>query len=277
MSGWVTQVVSFELRKVFTYRFTFWVKYFVGAITELTVAYFLWGAIFAATAVAPGSAAGEVRLGGYTFHGLLYYTLFATLGANVVRTLDRGGEISGEIYQGTLSRYLVYPVPYLAYRYASYFGLQLISVGQLLFGVAVALAIFGVPADLAITPSSIALGIFTALLSGALSFSLTACLELIAFWQDTVWNLMAMLRFIGNLLGGLMIPLSLFPEWGREVVAFTPFPYLFSFPIRCFLGQIGPAEWFREAGVLGFWILATSGAAAFIWRRGTRVYSGVGI
>ena len=66
-------------------------------------------------------------------------------------------------------------------------------------------------------------------------------LEMVAFWHDSVWSLMAMLRMSLTLSGGGLIPLSLFPERARTVLALLPFSYLISFPIRCFLGQVRPA------------------------------------
>jgi ABC-type uncharacterized transport system permease subunit len=92
-----------------------------------------------------------------------------------------------------------------------------------------------------------------------------------------VWNLISMLRFIGNLVGGLLVPLVLFPEWGRTAAMFTPFPLAFSFPIRCFLGQVGAEEWFRSVAMIGVWSAGLGVAVTWVWRRGTRIYSGVGI
>ena len=267
--GWLLHVLSLEIRKFFAYRVAFWVKFIIGTVTELTIAYYLWGAIFEST--------GQATIGGYSFHGLLYYTVFAALGSKVVQSLDRGGFISDDIYQGGLSRYLLYPVPYLAYRYMTFLSQQLVAIAQLLLGFFVATRIWDLPPDLAITPASVALGVATALLCGTLMFLLNSALEMVAFWQDTVWNLLAMLRFIGNLLGGLLVPLSMFPAWGRAAVAFTPFPIAFSFPIRCFLGRVGPAEWIRSIGLLGVWVAVMGAVVALIWRRGTRIYSGVGI
>lgn len=269
MKGWVPQILAQELRKVFAYRVAFWMRFGLGITTELTVAYFLWGAIFEVN--------GEATIGGYTFGGILYYTVFASLGTRIIRPLDRGGFISEEIYQGGLTRYLLYPVPYLGVSYLAYFAQQIVGVGQLLLGLFLATRVWSPPAELAITPASVALGIATGFLSGAVLFLINAALEMIAFWQDTVWNLMAMLRFIGSLLGGLMIPLSLFPDWGRFVAHLTPFPLVFSFPVRCFLGQVGAEEWVRSALLLGLWGAAMSVVVAAIWRRGIRVYSGVGI
>jgi ABC-2 type transport system permease protein len=135
----------------------------------------------------------------------------------------------------------------------------------------------GVPADQNITIATVVAGIVTCLIAGILHFAITTCLELVAFWQDVIWNLMVMLRFIVMLLGGGMIPIAFFPEWGQKLVALTPFPALIAFPVRTFLGQVTLGEWFSNIGVLAFWTVIFAGLAAIIWNRGVRQYSGVGI
>ena len=142
-------------------------------------------------------------------------------------------------------------------------------------GLAIAIAIWGLP-DQGISLGSVSLGLATSALAGALYFLLCACLEMVAFWQDAVWNLLIMLRMISSFLGGLMVPLAFFPQWGQEAVGWTPFPLIFGFPIRCFLGQVGWQEWARSTGLLFSWIVAFGALASWIWSRAPSV-SGVGI
>lgn len=265
---WVPHVFSIEIRKLLTYRVAFWVKYVIGTLTEICVAYFLWDAIFVHT--------GSQTMQGYSFLGIVYYYVFSGLVGRMIQTADQGG-ISIDIYEGGLTRYLLYPLSFLQYKYVSFLGQQVSMLFQLLLGLAVALMIWGLPADQNISASSVALGILTSIMAGALMFLINACLELVAFWQDTVWNLMAMLRFIGNLLGGVHVPLVFFPEWGQTLVQYTPFPFIFSFPIRCFLGQVTAQEWLHQSIWMVGWMCAISLLLAWIWKRGTRVYTGVGI
>jgi ABC-2 type transport system permease protein len=267
--NWVPHVLSNELRKMFSYRVAFWVQYVLGATTDLCIAYFLWKAIFEQN--------GVDRMQGFSFHGILFYYVFAALGSKVVQGSDRSWTISLEIYDGSLTRYLLYPLSYLGFCYVSQFARQLISVAQLLFGLAVAILIWGLPSDLSITPMSVLLGCVTALAAGFVLFLINSCIEMVSFWQDTVWNLLAMMRFIGSLLGGLLIPLVFFPAFGQSFARFTPFPVIYSFPIRCFLGQVGFEEWLVSMGHLAVWGCFASLLASWIWRRGTRRYSGVGI
>lgn len=266
--AWVPHVLALELKKAFSYRVAFWVQFLMGTGTELVVSFFVWRSVFAAT--------GSQEMQGFTFHGIVFYSLFASMSGKITRGTDRG-YVSQDIYDGSLTRYLLYPLPFFPYKYVTHITQQLLGVSQLIvafIGVRLALGDLG---QHAITPATFAAGVLTCFLTGYLHFVVASCLELVAFWQDVVWNLMVMLRFCMSLLGGGMIPLVFFPEWGQRLVSYTPFPLLVSWPARTFLGQVGAQEWLLNLGVLAFWSLLFTFVLNAIWLRGTKQYSGVGI
>jgi ABC-2 type transport system permease protein len=265
---WVPHVLSIELKKAFSYRVVFWVQFLMGTGTELAVAYFVWKAVY--------DARGANVIQGFTFHGIVFYSLFASFASKLTRGNDRG-YVSQDIYDGSLTRYLLYPLAFFPYKYVTHLTQQLLGATQLLIAFAALWLALRTTGGHAITAASFLAGLVTCLLTGYVHFVMASCLELVAFWQDVIWNLMVMLRFCLSLLGGAMIPLSFFPEWGRHVALLTPFPALVSFPARTFLGQVGPREWLLSAALLAAWGVAFSLLLRWIWGRGTRQYSGVGI
>lgn len=266
--AWARHVFSIELRKLFTYRVTFWLNFIVGTLAELTVSYWLWSALF--------ESRGATQMEGYSFHGLLYYALFASLTGRIVRGVE-ARFISVEIYEGTLNRYLLYPLPFLGYKYVTHLAQQLIAMLQLVFTAALLIGWLGLPQDQNLTFANFALGGVTCLASGYLYFTIAGTLEMVAFWQDTVWNLMAMLRFITHLLGGALIPLAFFPDWARKTLELLPFAQLISFPVRTLLGRVTPEEWLTSMAVTLAWAAVMSFVARTVWRRGTKIYAGVGV
>lgn len=265
--AWAPHVLSIELKKVFSYRVAFWAQFLMGTGTELAVAYFVWKAVFAAT--------GASTLGGFTFHGLVFYSLFANFSSKITRGTDRG-YIAVEIYDGSITRYLLYPLPFFPYKYVTHLTQQLLGVTQLLIALAFVFFFIGNTGGQPLSLGSFAAGVLTCFLAGYLHFVMASCLELVGFWQDVIWNLMVMLRFCISLLGGGMIPLTLFPEWGQRIAHLTPFPILVNFPARVFLGQVGLSEWLGNVGLLAAWSVPFTFLLGWIWRRGTRQYSGVG-
>jgi ABC-2 type transport system permease protein len=255
-----------ELKKMFSYRADFWISFIGNVLTQFGVAYFLWKAIFAARGVA--------EMEGYTFGGLMLYYLLVPLVGRVVFGQEMGF-MSGEIYDGGLTRYLLYPVSYFRVKYSANLAQITLYLVQMLLTVAVFLAFFRQPFSLGWRGFLMALPVF--LLAGLMHFSITACLEMTAFWADNVWSILVFNRMITGLLGGGLIPLAFFPARLRAVIEYLPFSRLLSFPIRCLLGQVGVAEWAKGLGLTAVWGLIFAGIASVVWRKGLRGYSGVGI
>lgn len=266
--SWVGQVFSLEIRKHLSYRVDFW-SYFLGAVgAQLAIAYFLWKSIFDFLEVE--------KMQGYSFSGLMLYYLLVPLLNQVIRGAKLG-YISEEIYQGSLTRYLIYPVNFFAYKYTAHAAFSFYSSLQILCGLGLFALFFSWPADMSISFISILGGIFTAFLSGYLFFAISAIFEMVAFWADNVWSLVLMVYYTINLLGGGYIPLSFFPPTVEKILYWSPFPYLLSFPLKTLLGQESLFSWLQGLGILIFWAFVFTGLLSLVWQRGTRQYTGVGI
>ena len=208
---------------------------------------------------------------------MVVYFIAVLLIAKIVRGPNFGGIASQDIYEGHLTKYLIFPTHYVAFKYAEHLGALLpLFVQAMLFGV-LAWLVLEPPQAYAISVWSIAAGLVATLFANLLFFSMRLPLEFVAFWQDNVWSLSVALRFVTNLMGGVMIPLALFPGWAREATHLLPFRLLFDWPTRTLLGQVGPAEFLTSLGLAAFWTLAIGLLARVVWRRGTLQYTGVGI
>lgn len=255
-----------ELKKMVSYRVDFWLSFLGNAATQFGVAFFLWKAIF--------TARGVDRMEGYTFGGLMMYYLLSPLVGRSVFGQEMGF-VSGEIYDGGLTRYLLYPISYFRVKYAANLAQVTLNLTQLIVTLTVVLIVFRQPLGQGLRGFAMALPAM--LLAGVLHFTITCCLEMTAFWADNVWSILVFNRMITGLLGGGMIPLAFFPARVRATLEYLPFPRFLSFPIRCLLGQVGGAEWLRGMGLAAAWAFIFASIGAFIWRRGIRSYSGVGI
>lgn len=262
--GW--SIFLMEIKKILSYRVEFWVGFLGSVLSQFGVAYFLWKAIFAAR--------GAESLQGYTFATLMLYYLLVPLLGRVVHGQEMGF-IAGEIYDGGLSRYLIYPMSYFRVKYLANLAYSAVFLVQMLLAMGLFLAVFRTPLQLGWP------GVFKTLpvllFAGMLYFSMISALEMVAFWADNVWSIAVLNQMVKNLLGGGLIPLAFFPHWAQAVLDYLPYSKLVSFPIRCLLGQVGTAEWLRGMGLTAAWMLAFAGLGAWIWRKGLRSYSGVGI
>jgi ABC-2 type transport system permease protein len=100
-------------------------------------------------------------------------------------------------------------------------------------------------------------------------YLLYVLIGLAAFWIDDVSPAFWVGQKLLFTLGGLMMPLSIYPEWIQHVALWTPFPFVLAGPASFVLG--GPQ--FAATSLawrLGLWLVVTAAAAYVMFRRGVR-------
>jgi ABC-2 type transport system permease protein len=260
-------VAGVEARKRMSYRVDFWINAVVGFVAELGVAWFIVLAMFA----------GIDRIGGFSRDGMLLYFVAVILAARIVRSADMDWAIADDIYQGALSRYLLYPVNYGMLKYATQIGALLPAIIQvILFGAWVPF-VLGIPEGIRITPATAAMCLGALAVANLLHFMSCLPLQLVAFWADNCWSLLVAHRIVASLLGGLLLPLAVFPAWSQAALSALPFRYMFAFPVDVLLGRVGPAEYALGIAVALVWCAVFATISAAVWRRGTLQYTGVGM
>lgn len=263
----VRDLLTAEMRRRMAYRADFWISAFSSLAVRLGVAWFIVDAVF--------KGSGRPAIAGYDAGGMFLYYVAAILVGKLVLSTDLEQSISQDIYEGSLTRYLLYPMPYGAVKYVQQIGAMGPALLQIaIFGTGVLLVV-GVPPGLSL--SGIAMGCSAIVVANLLNFLITFPIQLVSFWAENVWSLMVMHRFVASLLGGMLAPLALFPEGARAVIEALPFRYLFAFPVETLLGRLSPAEWAMGMVVALGWcgVLAVVGNA--VWRKGTYQYTGVGM
>jgi ABC-type uncharacterized transport system permease subunit len=263
-------VASLEARRSITYRADFWIQAVLVFLAELALAWFLWLGVF--------ETSGSATIGGFTFAEAVRYTLLVALLAKVVRGgTGLEGAIAQELYDGSFSRYRIYPVSYYAFKYAQNLGSLVPALIQcVLFG-GIWLTLQGGVGFDGITLAGAAMALVSVAVANMLHFAIAWPNQGVGFWAENVWSLMVALRFVGGLLGGVLLPLSTFPDVVRPVVEWLPFRFLFSFPIEVLTGAAGPAAWLQGTAVaLGWWVVFRL-VGVWVWARGGLTYSGAGM
>jgi ABC-2 type transport system permease protein len=262
-------VASMGARRSMSYRADFWIQALVTFGAELGLAWFLWRGVL--------DASGEVALAGLSFVALVRYSVLVALAGKVTRGGDLEGAIAQEIYDGSLSRYRVYPVSHFAFKYAQHLGSLVPALVQLaLFGVAWVL-LQGEEGRAGITALTLLGFVASLALANLLQFAMAWPIQGVAFWAENVWSLMVGLRFVSGILGGSMLPLAVFPSAAQPWLEALPFRYLYAFPVEVLTGQVDAEGFGRGLLVGALWIVVLRWAGAAVWRRGDRVYSGAGM
>lgn len=263
------RIASTEARKRLSYRADFWIQSLGVLAIEAGIYWFLWHAVF--------RESGRVEVGGFSLHGMILYSLAAMLLARAVRGLEFEHAISQDIYDGGLNRYIVYPTPYFGFKYAQHLGGTLPVLVQLVAFGATFPFLVGLDPTMAVTPASAAMAVVSLAVANLLYFLIAYPVQGVAFWAENVWSLIVTQRLVTALLGGAMLPLTLFPDEVRAVLEASPFPSLFWVPVTTLLGRVEPLEWLRNLAFALAWCAALAVLGRAVFRRGALRYTGVGI
>lgn len=258
-----------QARRSLAYRVDFWVEAAVVFFVSLGVAWSLWTAVFDAT--------GATRIGGFDRPGMILYVVTVLLAAKLVRGADLGdAAVSSDVFEGGLTRYLLYPASYRGLKYAEHVGgLAPAFVQLVLFG-APFLLLLSTP-EAPVSLGSLAMGAVSLMVANLLCWLLLFPFHCVAFWAEGVWTLVLAVRFVGDLLGGVMIPLGAFPAWTQPWHAALPLRHLYAEPVETLLGRRDVAAWGADLAAAGAWCLALAVVGQATFLAGRRRYTGPGI
>lgn len=266
--------VGYELRKRIQFRVGFVVREVLGGAIEPLVMLFVYTALYASAA--PDPEGGEVSLGGWTYAEILKYVA----GLLVVRKLvfgNRSLELSTEIFEGRVTKYLVMPFRYFTLaqaRFVQATALQVVIAGGIwVLGYAVFRDAWLVP----VSAASVAEALTLTLLGSYCCFLVYFLVHSLAFWLDIVWSLLVMAAFVILFTGGGTIPVSQMPAPVADAFGLL-FPYwTISAPIELLLGRIGADAFIRGLLIVVPQLVLLEWIRRVVWRRGLARYVGAGM
>jgi ABC-2 type transport system permease protein len=211
------------------------------------------------------SVLGQRVIGSYTLPQMVWYFAFAEAIVLSVPLLRR--KVDEEVKSGDLAYRLNKPYHYILYLAADYAGEWIVRFTlNLTIGIGLALLFVG-PIDF--TPSGLlAAGV---ILVGAviLDFLGAAAVSLLAFWVEDTSAFNLIYRRLVMLLGGMMIPLDVFPEPLSSIARALPFSYMVYGPARLWVAPT-PEFFIEIAPRLLLALIVAAGLVLFIFRRGQR-------
>jgi ABC-2 type transport system permease protein len=138
-------------------------------------------------------------------------------------------------------------------------GLPPVVVGAVTFGL-----------TLPATPGPYLLGLFALLMAVLLSFAGRFVLNLTAFWLLDLRGPASLYVIVSNLLCGLIVPVSWFPEWLRVLAHLTPFPSMVQTPVDLLSGRLAGPGAAALLGVQLGWLVALLLLGRLVLARATR-------
>lgn len=249
---WFLLRASLEERLIYRGDFAFatFIR-FLPVVTQIC----LWGAIFGT-----GGSGGARQLNGYSYEEMVAYYLLTMVGRAFSSMPGLARDISKEIRDGSLKRYLTQPVDLQVFYFWSRVAHKLVyyMVATVPFAVLFWLCgAFFTHGPTAIEWTALILALIQAFLIG---FLLDSLIGLTAFWLLEVGSISFIFMMLTYFLSGHMLPLDWLPGILGQIVSYLPFQYLAFFPAAIILGKFTTAELSLHltaatGWVLGLWLL----------------------
>ncbi len=182
-------------------------------------------------------------------------------------------EFEREVVEGKLSPYLLQPIDPVWRHLFSHVSERLARLPFIVALVGLFLLLYPQAAWLP-SPSALILGAGATALAFCLRFLIQYTIAMLTFWTERATAVEQFWYLLYLFLSGMIAPLDLFPEGVRQVVLWTPFPYLIYFPVSLLIGS--PVDILQGVLAIAGWGLIFLALNRWLWRRGLRQYSGMG-
>jgi ABC-2 type transport system permease protein len=258
------RIAKNTLQEYFVYRinFLFWrLQVFIYFVLFFS----LWSAI----------STGKNSLGVYTIPQVYsYFVIGYVIKALVFAT--RTQDIGGDIQNGNLSSLLIKPISTLKFYFSRDIVDKLFNLFFMFWEFLLILLIFKPSLTIPSFQNFILFLVFL-LLSTILFFFYSLVISFITFWSDNAWSS----RFIFGvvfvtLFSGQYIPLDFLPPIISNILDYTPYPYMFFYPAKIWLGQLDPNTIYMRLFIgllicLFFYFLSQ-----LLWLKGKQKYQSYG-
>lgn len=187
----------------------------------------LWRATFAAE--------GAERIAGFTVAQMIWYLAFTE--AIMTSRPRLSGIVDEEVRSGELAYRLVRPFGYAGYHLAAHVAERALRFGvNLAVGSALALLYVG---PVAVAADGVVVGLAAATLGMLIDFLALFAIGLLAFWIEDTSSVQLIYSRVLMLLGGMLLPLEVFPEPIGSIARALPFSTMVYAPARLALSGMG--------------------------------------
>ncbi len=262
------QVVAIGIADALVYRGSLFLHAFFQLFPLVTML-LLWSAIYK-------SGGADLQPGGFSANSMLSYYLLVNILRLVTYVEDVSFNVTQEIRDGTLNKYLIRPVNYLLYHWHLRMGQVAMAIVLLTLPSAVLLLL--ARTVLVVPEEGWRWGAFVLsfVLGIQIGFLISFIIGLCAFWLLETSAFLHAMYPIQLVLSGWWFPLELLPPKLFTVLNALPWAYQSYFSMRIYLGKIGPTETIHGLVIQIGWVLGLWLLALLLWRRGLHRYAAVG-
>jgi ABC-2 type transport system permease protein len=256
------QTIKISWHKTMAYRLNFFLQVIGPALVFLFVKFSIWSNIY--------SDDPAQKIAGFNFQEMLNYHSWIFL-CGLLSQGHSGMNLAEDIRLGRISTYLIYPFNFWEYHFASFISFQSLQllVSLISFLILNAIGLLSIP-----TLPILMSGVFYCLAVSIFWFTLQFLTGILAFWLEETWVIRVILIHLGSFLSGSILPLDFFPNRLREIIDYTPFPYMNYYPAKMLMtGEFH----LKSIVMIALWTLILIIVSMFTWKKGIKNYTAAGI
>lgn len=259
-------VFKLGLQNTFVYRWNYLLRAVFGLI-PLAGTVFLWRAVF-------NEKGGGMQ--GYDYGSMIHYYLLTILVSNLVTPTEDEWQIASDIREGQINSFLTKPLNYLAYRFSIFLSGRLVYTIVTIPPIALIFFYFRDYLTAPASPLTWICASISLLMAAMIQFFITYSIAMMAFWILEISTIVFIIYSFEYFLGGQMFPVDIMPAGIQAVMKWLPFYYELFCPVAIFLERLKGAAMVEALLIQTGWVIATWGAAQYMWKRGLSRYQAVG-
>ncbi|WP_124726541.1 ABC transporter permease [Staphylospora marina] len=208
---------------------------------------------------------GGPLIEGYSLATMIWYL---TVSESIIMSYPYlAQKVEQEVKSGQVAVQLLRPLDYTGNHFAGYVSeFFLRHIVCLFVGGSLTFLMFGPPP---VTPKRAGLFLLFLLTALVIQFCLLMSLALLAFWLEETRGMEMIYSRLVMTIGGMMLPLEIFPDWLEPILRWLPFQAVMYLPARILLTET-PADWpMLWLGQLG-WAAAAFLLLRFVYRLGVK-------
>lgn len=242
------------LKEAIIYRTEFFAG-LVAALINLTVLWFAWNAVYAAS--------GSAVMSGFTLPMMITYLVVSSC----LKPLNYSNieyDFEWDVKTGRISTILTKPVSYPLFRIFKEFSVTIFTtITNLLPVFLISTLLIGIspPVNPLAFLISVILGYFV-------NFLIAFLAGMWAFYSTgSVWGIKISRQVISDIMSGAVIPLSFFPTWFVGIANLLPFQTVFNLPLSIYLGKIVGVDIFYSFVQQIVWLVILGVLCYLVWKR----------
>lgn len=240
---------------------------FIWVLTDVSTA--------ATMPIVLSAAAKGQNIGGFDSSSIAVYYLVMLFITSFVQSHFMW-EVAFEVKEGIFSSQIIRPVPYLQFMAARNLAWRMMRT-MFFFPMFLILlwAYSGMIHSFQLHISWVAIAAIV--LGHLVSFFFVMAFAMLALFLQEATSVFELYYVPMLFLSGQLFPIALFPQWVQNISKIFPFYYTTGLPTEIVVGRISEANAIPLLGVQLLWIVGSLLAFKWLFAKGTKQYTGVGM